>query len=181
MRTRWLAVIGFLALAACGQHEIHDIRDASPEGCELTCSATTEFCNFVYGNCLGRLPDFICEPRPTSCPSTLDPVCGCDGKIHDSPCEANAAGTDLDQTGNCPLMANHFSCGYKQCRLSDEICMYTPPGFGSPLFACAPISAACRASPSCGCLLANPEGLCVNMCRGTASTGIHTECSSGVR
>ena len=43
-----------------------------------------------------------CVPRPTSCPPTpISPVCGCDGVIYNSICEAEMAGQSVASFGSC--------------------------------------------------------------------------------
>lgn len=172
--TRFLAIIGFLALAACAND-----GDERPCGV-VTCSAT-EFCDYSTNTCgVGPGDVGTCQPRRRSCPNVSDPVCGCDGEMHGNPCEANAADADLDGYGACPLQPEEFRCGFKQCITTDEVCQRDGAVLHGELntdFACVPIPAACRASPSCECLLANQDGLCISRC--DHPSGFVVTCDAG--
>ena len=43
----------------------------------------------------------VCLPRPRSCPSRRDPVCGCDGETYDNLCQAVKAGASVVHLGAC--------------------------------------------------------------------------------
>lgn len=42
-----------------------------------------------------------CKTIPEVCVQIYSPVCGCDGKTYASACEANAAGVDAREPGEC--------------------------------------------------------------------------------
>lgn len=69
-----------------------------PDG--IACPAG-EFCDLGTGNC--GLADALgtCRPRPPACGRQYDPVCGCDGRTYENPCEAARAGVTVDHAGAC--------------------------------------------------------------------------------
>lgn len=54
----------------------------------------TEMCGLADGS-------GTCMPRPGACTDQNDPVCGCDGKSYNNPCEARRAGTDVAHAQHC--------------------------------------------------------------------------------
>lgn len=183
---QFLAIIGLLALAGCEWGTTGPGIDAA--GSVSVCGAITcspsEFCDYSTNTCgTGFQETVTCRSRALSCGST-GPVCGCDGQIHATGCDATSAGADLDANGNCPLEVDHFKCGFKQCSLIGEVCQRYGPVQGGLLnttFSCVPAPSACSASPSCECLFANQTGLCISICHGTSATGFVVECDQGVR
>jgi hypothetical protein len=62
-----------------------------------------EFCDFQPNNCGGTDEQGTCKTRPRACDLLLDPVCGCDGQMHDNACFAAMKGFDVDGVGlACP-------------------------------------------------------------------------------
>jgi hypothetical protein len=66
-------------------------------GSNAECPAGS-YCAFKIGACA---PPGVCTPRPTTCPSTLDPVCGCDGKPYNNACMAAYETVSLTGTAAC--------------------------------------------------------------------------------
>jgi len=83
-----------------------------------------EVCDYPDDRCGGDDGQGTCIPIPMACTEELDPVCGCDGMIHDNPCLALAAGTDVSNLGGCPVMPGHFECGPKQCNTASQYCLH---------------------------------------------------------
>lgn len=101
MSTRILILLGQLALAAslivsliqgCGDASRIDGACRSNDDC-----TATELC--ATGTCEGGLG--VCTERPTMCPDTESPVCGCDGQTYQNVCFADMAGVRLSIAAPC--------------------------------------------------------------------------------
>jgi hypothetical protein len=114
---RLIAIAAVLAFAACehgkgggvldGRSDADLGPDAGP-GSHLRCGGfagiqcpTDELCDFRPNNC-GRPDELgLCVTRPLTCDLVIDPVCGCDGRMHDNACLAAMAGVDVDASNSC--------------------------------------------------------------------------------
>jgi len=67
-----------------------------------TC-APDEYCAYMAGQYCGQADaEARCKPRPSAaCIELYAPVCGCDHKVYDNSCFANAAGTGIYKAGPC--------------------------------------------------------------------------------
>lgn len=95
------------------------------------------------GLCEGGLG--VCNERPTTCPDTDRPVCGCDGLTYLSSCFAEMAGVRLAKTTGCTCADNTECVDGQFCALDDSC---SNPG------ACRPRPQACDPSDReevCGC------------------------------
>lgn len=93
MSIRVYALFGLLAFAlGCGDSNSIDSACRSNADC-----AETEIC--ATGICEGGIG--ICNARPTSCPDTDSPVCGCDGVTYQNTCFATIAGVRIAITLPC--------------------------------------------------------------------------------
>lgn len=101
MSTRNLVLPGLTALTAglivfvlqgCGDAGRIDTACRSNADC-----APTELC--ATGLCENGLG--LCDERPTMCPNTDSPVCGCDGQTYQNDCFAAMAGVRIAITGPC--------------------------------------------------------------------------------
>lgn len=81
-----------LLLQGCADSDSIDAACRSNSDC-----AATELC--ATGLCEGGLG--VCTERPTMCPDTDSPVCGCDGQTYQNVCFADMAGVRLAITGPC--------------------------------------------------------------------------------
>jgi len=81
--------------------------DSAPDAQQLdggACSSNSdcvsaEYCEQGTGNCGGL---GTCELRPSLCPYTYIPVCGCDSITYDNDCYARGAGQSILHDGACP-------------------------------------------------------------------------------
>lgn len=119
------------------------------------------FCDYGNDHCGGDDSQGVCTPKPGACGKNIQPTCGCDGKVYNNPCEANAAGVDVSASGGCMPPPGTFACGplfctstqYCQDDLSDVegvpdafFCVDLPP----PCFMGADPSCMCLAMEQCG-------------------------------
>lgn len=77
------------------------------EAVEITCGglidarcSPTMYCELAPG-CGGLDREGVCKPRPARCPEERSPVCGCDGKMYESPCYAALQGKSVAHEGEC--------------------------------------------------------------------------------
>ena len=179
--TRWTAatasvLLTVLLVGGCRDPSVH-AADAGRACTAASACAPREYCAYTPGLCgKGKRPG-ACSPRPAACPDTPSPVCGCDGRVYASECEAHAGGLDLDVQGGCRehLPAGWAPCGARFCDARTSYCeIVLSDVFELPTdFTCRPLPASCRvedggASRTCACF---PQGTrCLSFC-GTMDTG----------
>ena len=164
--------------------------DAGPPPCfDSTACSSTHYCDFEDDSCGGA---GICTPKPSGCDAVVDPVCGCDGNIYTSACNAMQLGMDVapyEHCGLCPPVSPlagssctvaGIECTYgdgvrPECR-STAMCdatgswIITSPACSLP-GSCSAVSA----SPGSPCLMHGDE--CVETAAGAAC--ICTDCFNG--
>jgi len=146
---RWLFLLAALGGAACRSHAPAPETDAGGgRACGspgLACGVG-EYCSFTPNLCgKGKRPG-TCRPRPVDCHEAYAPVCGCDGKIAASECEAHAAGIDLDVTGGCRTgVPGWIACGPRLCDARQSYCeIVLSDVFELPTdYTCRPLPATC--------------------------------------
>ncbi len=124
--------------------------------CPVSCNGNDDcgadqFCQRDEGVCAeGAIG--VCTDLPTTCPTTIAPVCGCDGNTYDNACEASAAGVTIASEGACPTGAcggdTGATCEDDQfCKIEPGVCDESAEGV------CTDIPAACPTTfdPVCGC------------------------------
>jgi hypothetical protein len=61
-----------------------------------------EYCALQPGQFCGMQGELAtCKPRPTTCDTQFNPVCGCNNVVYANACEANAAGVGVLSFGEC--------------------------------------------------------------------------------
>ena len=155
--------------------------DAGPRLCGgiagLVC-ADTEWCDYMPSDCGGADTMGLCLPRPEGCSDLYQPVCACDHSVYGNPCDAQAAGLDMDYLDGCTPPAGMFSCGPFFCDLDTTYChrLVSDVGGIDDSFSCVALPGACGAHPSCACLAGES---CGTMCTGEGATGLTVTCPGG--
>lgn len=201
---RGAAMIALLFAGACRHPESAPERDAAApltigpraapdpgpaKPAQRTCGPADpcgpgEYCAYTPGLCgKGKRPG-TCEPRPESCSTPGEPVCGCDGQVHASACAAHAAGVDLAVMGGCGHTVPGFAaCGAHYCDARTSYCEIDLSDVLEP-----PTDYVCKALPpscvpdagvaqECSCF---PQGTrCLSFCGhvdGPGLQGFHLTC-----
>ena len=105
-----IAIVVCIAACEHGKGGGNPDPDVDASGSGLQCGGfagiqcpANEFCDFRANNCGGTDEQGTCVTRPSFCDLLLDPVCGCDGQMHDNACMAQQVGFDIDASGSCKL------------------------------------------------------------------------------
>jgi hypothetical protein len=144
----------------------------------VDCS-TSQFCDFQPSDCgASRGSTAMCAPRPGMCPDIYAPVCGCDGVVHGNSCDANAAGTDYDETNPCAPPRGFFPCGWMFCAEGSQYCQIVlsdVAGFDNE-YSCPALPGPCGNNPDCSCVAGEA---CGNMCTDDGSGNLTVTCPGG--
>ncbi len=135
---------------------------ALPDGqCGSTADcATDEYCDWRHLGGAG-CPDEglgLCSPRPLTCPPSLPgAMCGCDGNVYPSKCEAaragTASGTAAWGSSPCAKQPEGAACGWS-VRCQDGLVCLSDAGGCDGYGVCAAPPTDCAAAdptPVCGC------------------------------
>lgn len=117
----------------------------------VTC-ATDEFCDYTPNSCGANDGTGICTARPFNCPELYSPTCGCDGVTHSSPCDAQASGVDVSESGGCPTPPGYFPCGLTFCDGAVSYCLKVVDDTGGPTqYTCQTLPQECVGMADCAC------------------------------
>lgn len=116
-----------------------------------------DYCKRADGTCGLTGGTGICTAEPTSCSTTSDPVCACNGVTYDNACLAAKAGQNINHTGACASTGS--TCGGiagLKCTSSSQFCSYSLSamcGAGDKTGTCTDKPTICPGvvSPVCGC------------------------------
>ena len=106
-----------------------------------------EYCRFLelchpFGDCV---------PKSEACGGPATEVCGCDGKVYASRCDAAAAGesvhVSLTECSEPP--EGQFPCGSGYCTVGVEYCRQD----ADDEIGCAAMPNGCEATPTCSCII----------------------------
>ena len=141
------------------------------------------FCDYGLDSC-GVYDAVLCDPdlgycrlAATSC-DVAGPVCGCDGHLHASECEAQSAGADIDVRGCDPGLTPQgaFPCGETYCDPTNEYCLYGEGDTCDDHYDCHLLDPRCNdgSGDGCGTCLA-PDDCQLDhpcVCTETAGNGV---------
>ena len=124
-----------------------------------TCGGVGQYCS-TCGPRAGT-----CVDGPADCSEPEQIVCGCDGNLYRSPCDANLAHVDV--VNGCETPPGKFRCGTQFCTSGAQYCVRYLFAY-----ACADLPAACGTTPTCACI-AEPK---CNACTVSADGIVTVEC-----
>jgi len=141
----------------------------SPASCQINQYCAT--CGEHAGQCVPGPADCIYE--------ALQIVCGCNGKLYRSPCQANLERIEVSTSGGCETPPGKFRCGTVFCTPGTQYCQvhYTNDVrdaiTGGPYiygYSCGDLPAGCGATPTCACVTSTECGDCTVSADGDLTT-----------
>jgi hypothetical protein len=150
-----------------GSAAVGDAGAAGGSGLELPPSTpcppacgSGQYCNFGDRVCGAAQGSGRCAVVASGCVADSSPVCGCDGQVYDSICQANAAGFDVStRPSDCEAPPNHVACNGLYCSTGQEACVH----FVAPVdeWSCEPLPDACKSTSAyCTCFGASSGCSC---------------------
>jgi hypothetical protein len=106
-------------------------------------------------------------------------VCGCDGKLYMTECEASGSGMALANDARCVTPPGTFQCGTKFCTHGSQYCQtwywndeITNLGRYVARYACVDLAdAGCGTTPTCACVTSAQCGECAVSADGDLTAG----------
>lgn len=153
------------------------VGDGSCQGSDQSAAnaqcAADELCQPHASGCVPAITEGSCQARPTECSDEYEPVCGCDGEVHDNLCAAQMAGVAANDDEQCSPPAGTFRCGSTFCDLASEYC---ERAFEGPRH-CKALPPACSApGADCACMEEVQCDFGFPICSGTPAHGFVLEC-----
>ena len=131
-------------------------------GADEFCDYRWHWCSVISGQGGGGGVPRKCEDRSASCDTEL-PVCGCDGNVYASQCDAQQAGVDIGAWADAAdgprcqsTPAGRFPCGPWFCDPNVAYCDYQIGDVGDRHVSCQPLPSSCGGQASCACLESLP-------------------------
>jgi hypothetical protein len=129
--------------------------DTGPDAsgpCTPTSCGDLQYCSTCgahAGQCVWHPQDCIYQPGPV--------VCGCDGTLYMTSCDAELNRVDIDSMSHCPAPPGTFRCGTLFCTHGTQYCeTWFTNDIGDPpyvlRYACADLPNECGATPTCTCV-----------------------------
>ena len=139
----------------------------------------TEYCDYPADACSFADESGACTQRPVACPDLYAPTCACDGTVYSSPCDAAAAGVDINLNGTCTPPTGKFPCGAGFCDVGISYCERDTSDVGGvpSTYGCKPLPPSCGNPATCACLA---NVVCGSMCAAVGDgTGLQVTCPGG--
>ncbi len=146
--------------------------DEAPDAGPATCTANDQCRAGAWCQGSGCGTPGVCTPLGDICPSTYDPVCGCDRRTYPNECLANVTGVRVATRGVCPgTDAGTADAGPATCRTNADCATnrYCAGDGCGAAGTCAVRPEGCTAeyNPVCGC-----DGRTYGNACGAASAGV---------
>ena len=138
-----------------------------------------EYCDFPADACSLADESGTCTAKPGPCPDLYSPTCACDGTVYSSPCEAAAAGVDINTNGSCTPPDGKFACGSSFCDVGISYCEHDISDVGGvpSTYGCKQLPPSCGLPATCACLA---NVVCGSACApSTDGAGLVVTCSGG--
>lgn len=191
MPAAWLLVVSILGCSEVDDSGmLHDGWSGTPppepaevgESCDewVKCQAGA-FCDFSPTSEWPECTELgTCVALPEACEGEPQPVCGCDGNLYESRCDAARAGVGTQGATDCEPPPGWFGCGFDFCEIGAQYCEHTIGHGGPETWVCRALNCppgtegcACITDPSpCG----EPEYFPGQFCGPTPDGGSELTC-----
>ncbi len=139
--------------------------------------AKNEYCHHAGPQCAFGDEPGVCVPKPQACDNGFVPVCGCDGKIYATSCEAAAAGIDVGPASGCKAPAGYFACGSAYCNVYGYCEHQVSDVANEPdTYQCKPLPPTCGKTATCECV---KNEVCGSFCKSVGLGQLVLTCPGG--